>query len=188
MGERSDGRECADYAGAMVALAALQDEVVERMARCWRELRRGPATMIVRDRIFGTDDGDFEPAQVDVLELLVQRDGWRMNELASALGVDPSTVTRTLQRMEHAGLAVRTPHDHDGRVVMVHITTAGQRGHDIVLGRRRDILEQLLARFDDDDRLQLVELVERFIVDTYEYVGLGAPRGPAHGSPAAAAG
>ena len=29
----------------------------------------------------------------------------RMNELASALRVDPSTVTRTMQRMEVAGLA-----------------------------------------------------------------------------------
>src|ERR687898_1142821 len=104
-----------------------------------------------------------------------------MSELAAALGVDPSTVTRTLQRMEHAGLAVRTPHDHDGRGVTVHITPAGQGGHDIVLGRRRQIIEQLLARFDDDDRLRLVELVERFIVGTADYVALAAPDGSAQG-------
>ena len=144
--------------------------------------------MVIRDEIFGTGDDAFEPAQVDVLELLVQRDGRRMSELAAALGVDPSTVTRTLQRMEHCGLAERTPHDHDGRGVTVHITPAGQRGHDIVLGRRRQIVEQLLARFDDDDRLQLVELVERFIVGSADYVALGAASGSAHGSPAAAAG
>ena len=172
----------------MVAPATFQDELVARMSRCWRELRRGPATIVVRDQIFGTGDDAFEPAQVDVLELLVQRDGRRMSELAAALGVDPSTVTRTLQRMEHGGLAVRTPHDHDGRGVTVHITAAGRRGHDIVLGRRRQIVEQLLAGFDDDDRLRLVELVERFIVGTTDYVALGAPNGSAHGSPAAAAG
>jgi DNA-binding MarR family transcriptional regulator len=97
-------------------------------------------------------------------------------------------VTRTLQRMEQCGLAVRTPHDHDGRGVTVHITAAGRRGHDIVLGRRRDIVEQLLARFDDDDRLRLVELVERFIAGTADYVAHAAPNASAQGTPAVAAG
>ena len=34
-----------------------------------------------------------------------------MTDLAAELGVDPSTVTRTLQRMEAAGLAKRVPDD-----------------------------------------------------------------------------
>jgi DNA-binding MarR family transcriptional regulator len=148
------------------------DDLLDRMARCWRELRRGPATVIVRDRLFGTGDDCVDPAHVDVLDLLVVRDGWRMNELASALNVDPSTVTRTLQRMELAGLAVRTPHDSDGRVVTVFITAAGRECQRVVRARRKETIANILAGFDPGDRQQLVHLVELFIAAAYDYVGL----------------
>ncbi|MGH9272838.1 MAG: MarR family winged helix-turn-helix transcriptional regulator [Ilumatobacteraceae bacterium] len=167
-----------------MAVSAAPDDLVGRMAAAWRELRRGPAAAIVRDRLFGTGDDAVEPAQVDVLDLLVRRDGWRMNELASALLVDPSTITRTVQRMEVAGLALRSPHDHDGRVVTVHLTDVGRRCQRTVAERRREVVGQLLARFDADDARRLVELAERFVDETYDYVGLSS----ALGSPAAAAG
>ena len=41
-----------------------------------------------------------EVVEMDVLDLLVLQDERRMSDLAAALRVDPSTVTRTLQRME----------------------------------------------------------------------------------------
>ena len=163
---------------------ARDDDMVERMARCWREMRRGPATTIVRDRLFGAGEDALDPVQVDVLDLLVSREEWRMNELASALAVDPSTVTRTLQRMEAAGLAVRTPHDHDGRVVTVHITPAGEECQETVMTRRREIVGEIFAGLDAEDQARLVELVERFIALAYAYVGLEQT----FGSPAAAAG
>jgi len=163
---------------------ARDDDLVGRMARCWREMRRGPATAILRDRLFGAGEEALDPVQVDVLDLLVLRDGWRMNELASALAVDPSTVTRTLQRMEAARLAIRTPHDQDGRVVTVHITPAGTACQEIVMARRREIVSEIITGLGVDDQEKLVELVERFIDLAYAYVGLTQT----FGSPASAAG
>ena len=63
-----------------------------------------------------------------------------MSDLAAALRVDPSTVTRTLQRMEAAGLAARVPDTDDGRVVTVRLTDEGRRRHGLVAGRRTAIL------------------------------------------------
>jgi MarR family transcriptional regulator, organic hydroperoxide resistance regulator len=150
-------------------------DTVARMGRAWRELRRGASAAVVRDRLFGTGRDAVEPGQMDVLDLLVQHDDWRMSELAAALRVDPSTVTRTLQRMEAAGLAIRSPDTGDGRVVVVQPTTEGRRRQALVNGRRTDILNAIMATFDDAEREELIDLLERFIESLDKYVADGAP-------------
>jgi DNA-binding MarR family transcriptional regulator len=118
-----------------------------RMGRAWRELGRAIG----------------RTAQLDLLELLTQRDGWRMSELAAALHVDPSAVTRTLQRMEAAGLATRSAGNGDGRVVIVRATNRGRQRYADVAARRMEILDEVLRELPEADRYQLVELLERFV-------------------------
>jgi DNA-binding MarR family transcriptional regulator len=152
-------------------------DINSRMGRAWRELRRGASTAVVRDRLFGTGPDGVEPVQMDVLDLLVQGDEWRMSDLAAALRVDPSTITRTLQRMEAAGLAKRDPDADDGRVVMVHITGEGRRRHALVAGRRVEILDDIMGDMTAAEQERLVELLERFIEQLEKYVAKGAPVG-----------
>ncbi len=159
------------------------DDVVARVSVAWRELRRGLAVTYVRDQLFGVGPDALEPTHLDVLDLLVQRPDWRMSELAAALRVDPSTVTRTLQRMEVAGLAERSPDLHDGRVITVHLSASGRECQAMAAARRRSIIGQILAGFDEEDRQRLVELVERFIAGANEYAGV--PNVPAAPEPGA---
>jgi DNA-binding MarR family transcriptional regulator len=154
------------------------------MGRAWRELRRGATTAVIRDRLFGVGADGVEPGHMDVLDLLVQRHQWRMSELALALRVDPSTVTRTLQRMEAAGLAKRhPPASGDRRAVIVTLTAIGRERHAVVAARRATILSEILARFSDVDRARLVDLLERFIESADKYVAevarLEPPKGHA---------
>jgi DNA-binding MarR family transcriptional regulator len=151
------------------------DDVVARMGRAWRDLRRGASTAVVRDLLFGVGPDAVEPGHMDVLDLLVQREQWRMSELAIALRVDPSTVTRTLQRMEAAGLAQRRPpRSGDRRAVIVTLTDTGRRRHASVAERRRRIIGEIMTQLGAEDRGQLVELLERFIEATDKYVALAA--------------
>jgi DNA-binding MarR family transcriptional regulator len=141
------------------------------MGRAWRDLRRGATTAVLRDRVFGVGPGAVEPGHMDVLDLLVQRGRCRMSELASALRVDPSTVTRMLQRMEAAGLAQRLPSTSgDRRAVMVTLTATGHERHAAVADRRATMLTEIMARFNDSERARLVELLERFIESADKYV------------------
>jgi DNA-binding MarR family transcriptional regulator len=78
-------------------------ELSQRIAAAWKELRRGAAMAAGRDHLFGAGADALEPGQFDTLELLVQRDGWRMSEMADALRVDPSTATRAVQRLLKTG-------------------------------------------------------------------------------------
>jgi DNA-binding MarR family transcriptional regulator len=143
-----------------------------RIGRAWRELRRGPSTGVLIERVFGPpgEPDSAEPGQLDVLDLLTTRDNRRMSDLATALRVDPSTVTRTLQRMEAAGLAQRAPAAADGRVVTVHLTEEGRRLHTAVAARRAEIMTGILAAFTPEDRRQLVALVEQFVESLEDYV------------------
>jgi DNA-binding MarR family transcriptional regulator len=149
---------------------AYDDDPIARMGRAWRELRRGNSTLVVRDRLFGVGSHAVDPGHMDVLDLLVRREDWRMSELAHALGVDPSTVTRTLQRMEAAGLAERRPAPDDRRCVVVTPTVLGRQRQEQVAAKRTAILARILAPFSAEDRGRLVELVERFIESADKYV------------------
>ena len=65
-----------------------------RIAVAWRELRRCATTPALRYQFFGSSHDALEQGQMDTLDLLLIRDGWRMSELAEALRVDPSTATQ----------------------------------------------------------------------------------------------
>lgn len=147
-------------------------DVVDHMARLWRELRRGASTAVVRDRMFGTGDEGIEPGHMDVLDLLQAESPRRMSDLASALRVDPSTVTRAIQRMEADGLVERSPSPDDGRGVRVAATDLGRQRWAEVAARRRDIVREVLIPLSEDDQRRLVELLDRFVTSLHLYVGV----------------
>lgn len=147
-----------------------QVELAVRIGLAWIELRRGAAMSALRDLVFGSDVDALEQGQMDTLDLLAQRPSWRMSELADALRVDPSTATRAVQRLVRAGLASRGPSDDDGRVVVVAITPSGVARHAEVAARRAKLMAFLLGRFTPDERVQLAEMLERFVAAVDDFV------------------
>jgi len=134
-----------------------------RVALAWRELRRGASTSAIRAYFYGTGDDALDPGQMDTLDVLMTRRSWRMSELAEALRVDPSTATRAVQRLVKDGLAERRPSETDGRVVQVVSSRTGRRRHLAVAKRRVRAMRAMLAEFDADERVQLAELMSRFV-------------------------
>ena len=143
---------------------AEERDLAIRIGTAWKELRRGAAMVAVRDYFFTSDEDAIEPGQMDTLDLLVQREAWRMSELAEALRVDPSTATRAVHRLVRAGLAHRSTGTEDGRVVMVSVTKEGRQRHSAIALRRRRSMARMLGEFDAAERRQLAELLERFVV------------------------
>jgi DNA-binding MarR family transcriptional regulator len=64
--------------------------------------------------------------QPPVLEALWEQDGLTHSELAARLHVRPATITRMIQRMEHAGLLISKSDPDDLRVSRVYLTDAGR--------------------------------------------------------------
>jgi DNA-binding MarR family transcriptional regulator len=69
---------------------------------------------------------DLHPGQELLLMHLFDRDGQTQSELLERVGVDHSTVSKALRRMQDAGLLVRQPAEHDRRVLVVHLTDKGR--------------------------------------------------------------
>lgn len=69
---------------------------------------------------------DLHPGQELLLMQLFDRDGQSQSELLEAVGLDHSTVSKSLRRMQEAGLLVRAPAAHDRRVMVVHLTDKGR--------------------------------------------------------------
>jgi DNA-binding MarR family transcriptional regulator len=69
---------------------------------------------------------DLHPGQELLLMHLLDRDGQTQSELLDSVGLDHSTVSKSLRRMQDAGLLVREPAEHDRRVMVIHLTDKGR--------------------------------------------------------------
>lgn len=137
-------------------------ELVGRVGRAWREIRRGATAGDLRDVIFGVGGSAIEPGQMDALDLLVTVESCCMGDLAEHLRIDPSTATRAVQRLIKDNLVERVKHSGDGRVVAIAATERGRRIHGEVAARRRDVILTVLEAFPEEERFLLAQILERF--------------------------
>ena len=138
-------------------------EVGDRIFVAWRELRRGAGMAALRDVLYGTGDDALDPAQVDALELLLERGTWRMSDLAAALYIDASTATRTIDRLVAGGLAVRRSATDDARGIVVSATAGGRRQCVRIRQGRQVLVREFMEEFTGDERERLAELMQRLV-------------------------
>ncbi|MFD9053424.1 MarR family winged helix-turn-helix transcriptional regulator [Streptomyces zaomyceticus] len=71
-------------------------------------------------------DLSLHPGQELLLMRLLERDGQTQSELLESVSLDHSTVSKSLRRMQEAGLLTREPAEHDRRMVTVWLTDRGR--------------------------------------------------------------
>lgn len=91
---------------------------------------------------------DLPPASWSLLEHLDARGALRVSDIAACHGVDISSVTPRLKRLEIAGLVARSRLPTDARAFLISITAEGVRALESVHAARRDILEQATSNID----------------------------------------
>ncbi len=69
---------------------------------------------------------DLHPGQELLLMQLFDKDGQTQSELLESVGLDHSTVSKSLRRMQDAGLLTREPAEHDRRAMIVRLTDKGR--------------------------------------------------------------
>ena len=99
----------------------------------------------------------------DWLVLTALSDGARRTqlELARLLGIDKTTLTAVLDRLERGGLVVRRADPADRRARIPEATAAGREVHGAVARARDEVERDLLADVPDDQEQQLRELLVR---------------------------
>ncbi|MEV7138005.1 MarR family winged helix-turn-helix transcriptional regulator [Streptomyces tauricus] len=101
------------------------------------------------------------PGQEFVMMHLWDAGAVRQSELIKAVDLDPSTVTKMLQRLEQAGHVRRRPDPRDGRAVLVEATEDSCGLHDEVTRAWTGLEEHSLAGLSPDERAQLSGLLAR---------------------------
>ncbi len=122
---------------------------------------RGYAARLLRDL-------GLHPGQELLLMQLLERDGQTQSELLAAVGLDHSTVSKSLRRMQEAGLLTREPAEHDRRVMRVSLTDKG-RAMRVDLEEMWSALEQASVGDLDADAIEQFiatsAVIRRAIVD-----------------------
>lgn len=105
---------------------------------------------------------NLHPGQELLLMQLFDRDGQTQAELLERAGLDHSTVSKSLRRMQDAGLLTREPASHDRRVMVVHLTDAGRALQEPITDMWRT-LEQISVRDLTPEQVEMFTTCARLI-------------------------
>ncbi len=112
MSDKACGVSNIEYqADSLPDVFQLIDTVAKKLTQLQRE----------RIRVFA-----LTPAQYSILNLLWEKDGRQLNELADACSCSPSTITGIVDTMEKRGLVVRELNPDDRRSFLVKLTEEGE--------------------------------------------------------------
>ena len=95
--------------------------------------------------------------------LSVSTDGISMSGLAHKLGLDNSTLTRNIQKLDKLGLVLRKRDDYDKRVFRVHLTKKGRVIVEQFENLLLDLNHSMLKHIDLDDQENIPEMLEKLV-------------------------
>jgi DNA-binding MarR family transcriptional regulator len=111
-----------------------------------------------------TTEGDvaLERSAYGIMCKLADEGPQRLGALATAFGLDPSTITRQVQALEEIDLAHRTTDASDRRASILDLTDNGRRVLDATRERRRERLRVALSDWSEDDLSDFGRLLKDF--------------------------
>lgn len=134
----------------------LVDEIV-RLQRIIHRLKQSPPP--------GASGSADRSAHV-LLFTIAHAGPMRLSDLATAVYVDASTVSRQAAQLVAERLLERQPHPEDGRASVVGLTDAGRAVVADIKERRRVFFEQTVRDWTEDDLRTFTSLLHRFVNDT----------------------
>lgn len=114
-------------------------------------------TRHVRDRRSGRA---VSAHQASILDHLDEIEPTALNQLARHMGVTPSTMCLTVDRLVRAGYAVRTRDKTDGRRVALRITRSGARLRDRMTVLDPALVRAMLSKLTPSQRREAVHGLE----------------------------
>ena len=111
--------------------------------------------------------------QPAVLRALWKQDGVTQSELTELLNRSPSTITKTVKRMERAGFVERKSDAADERLSRVYLTEEGWNVRTALENIWRTFEEQTFAGFDEEELVILHRLLVRVYHNLSKEAGSG---------------
>ena len=125
------------------------------------------ATSALKKKFTSSGVEQVKPAYLGVLMSLWQEDGLKVIELGKKAGLEPSTMTGLLDRMERDELVTRAPDPNDRRVLRIYLTHTGRQVRDPVLKVVERVLSEIFAGISQDDIAQTKHLLRRVLANAH---------------------
>jgi DNA-binding MarR family transcriptional regulator len=136
--------------------------LVDELAHSWLELGRRiwsrKASARLHPRL-----ASLSPVRLQALMLLGETIEPRICDLAEALALDESTVTRLVDRLELDGLARRGSSSSDRRATVVALTSEGRVALAEMQEQRRQFFAEILDALEPAERAELVRLTAKVV-------------------------
>ncbi len=107
-------------------------------------------------------DAQLTGPQLRVLVILAAHDGTSLSQVAEDLGVNPSNASRTCDQLVQRGMVRRETDPADRRRVALRLAAPGKRMLERVMGRRRQLLESVVAVMAPRDQESLMAAADLF--------------------------
>jgi DNA-binding MarR family transcriptional regulator len=130
--------------------------------------------MAVTARSLGAVDVELTLVQFRALVVLRTAGSRNLGQMADALGIQSSSMSRLGDRLFAKGLIDRRPSPTDRREVALAVTLEGRRMVDRVLQRRRREIAKIVSDIPSSQRRVLIDALRRFSEAAGEG---GAPEG-----------
>ena len=113
---------------------------------------------------FTTSSGEvvLDRSAYGIMCRLADQGAQRLGSLAQGFGLDPSTITRQVQALEHAGLVERHTDPTDRRASLLDLTSEGSRVLATTRADRRQWLRAALSDWPEEDQGDFGRLLEKF--------------------------
>ena len=95
--------------------------------------------------------------------LSIPVDGISMSGLANKLGLDTSTLTRNIQKLEKLDLVRRKQDRNDKRILVVYLTEKGRGKVEKVENSLLDLNFSMMKYIDLDDQENIPEMLEKLV-------------------------
>lgn len=101
------------------------------------------------------------PGQEILLMQLAAKDGEPQKSLCDNMGLDHSTIAKSLQRLEREGLIERRKCPEDGRVSQVFLTDRGREITAAIAGVWSELERETVALLTDGEKEQLLAMARK---------------------------
>jgi len=106
---------------------------------------------------------EIKPAYLGVLFTLWRKDGLKVVALGRQAGLEPSTMTGLIDRMEKSGLVYRDADPHDRRILRVYLTEEGKAAEKLTMEGVDRVLSKIFKGIPHQELTRTIELLKQVL-------------------------
>ena len=114
------------------------------------------------------DEIGVAPSQLQLLQLIEQRQSASLKTLASDMHLTPGAITQLVEGLVRAGYVTRTESSEDRRISVVALTPAGSQTCKLLEGKKQALLAKVVADMDDNELKVFLKVQQKMLAHLEE--------------------